>query len=139
MKRNTRGQIRVMEAFLSAFLIFSALAITAALSPPAADGNKKNLADQGMQALVQFDSDGRLGDMIKAGNWTAVSDALRLLLPVGVAYNFTVYDENMQQVNSMPISNGGLLGDVASVDYVCAVQSQLFRVYLLRLQLAVVR
>lgn len=139
MGRGKRGQIRVMEAFLSAFLIFSALAISATLSPPAADGNEKTLATQGMQTLVQLDSDGRLGKMIEARNWTALSGALQLLLPVGAAYNLTVYDENMQQVTSSPVSNGDLVGDVVSIEYLCAVQGLQFRVYLLRLQLAVVR
>jgi hypothetical protein len=128
-----------MEAFLSAFLIFSALAISAALSPPTAGGNKKNLATQGMQALVQLDSDGRLGEMIEARNWTMLSGALQLLLPVGAAYNLTVYYENTQQVISSPISNGDLVGDVVSVEYLCAVQKTQFSVYMLRLQLAVVR
>jgi hypothetical protein len=139
MRRGKRGQIRVMEAFLSAFLIFSALAISAALSPPATSGNEKTLATQGMQALVQLDSDGRLGEMIEARNWTALSGALQLLLPVGAAYNLTVYDENMQQVTNSPVSNGDLVGDVVSIEYLCAVQGLQFRVYLLRLQLAVVR
>jgi len=128
-----------MEAFLSALLIFSALAISAALSPPATGGTNKALTAQGMQALVQLDSDGGLGEMIGARNWTALSSALQLLLPVGAAYNLTVYDDNMQQVTSSPVSNGDLVGNVVAVDYLCAVQGLQFRVYLLRLQLAVVR
>jgi len=139
MRRNNRGQIRVMEAFLSAFLIFSALAISMALSPPAVEGNDRALAAQGMQALVQLDSDGKLGEMIHTENWTALTDALRLLLPVGAAYNLTVYDGNMQQITNSPISNCDLVGDVVSVEYLCAVQSVQFEVYTLRLQLAVVR
>lgn len=139
MRRDKRGQIRVMEAFLSAFLIFSALAISATLSPLATGGNEKTLATQGMQTLVQLDSDGRLSAMIDARNWTALSGALQLLLPVGAAYNLTVYDENMQQVTNSPVSNGDLVGNVVSVEYLCAVQGLQFRVYLLRLQLAVVR
>jgi hypothetical protein len=139
MRRDKRGQIRVMEAFLSALLIFSALAISAALSPPATGGTNKALATQGMQALVQLDSDGRLGEIIEAKNWTVLSSALQLVLPIGAAYNLTVYNENMQQVTSSPVSNGELVGDVVSVEYLCAVQGLQYRVYLLRLQLAVVR
>ncbi|HVP40459.1 MAG TPA: hypothetical protein VMS95_00720 [Candidatus Krumholzibacteriaceae bacterium] len=139
MRRGKRGQVRVMEAFLSALLIFSALAISAALSPPATGGINKTLVAQGMQALVQLDSDGRLGEMIDARNWTALSGVLQLVLPVGAAYNLTVYDENMQQVTSSPVSNGELVGNVVSIEYLCAVQGLQFRVYSLRLQLAVVR
>jgi hypothetical protein len=139
MSRNKRGQIRVMEAFLSAFLIFSALTVSAALSPPAVGGNRKTLAVQGIQVLVQLDSDGKLGEMIEARNWTTLSKALQLLLPVGATYNLTVYDENMHPVTGSPIRNGDLIGDVVSVEYLCAVQGLQFKVYLLRLQMAVTR
>lgn len=138
MKRNSRGEIRVMEAFLSALIIFSALAITAVLSPPATGGKGNSLANQGMQVLVQLDSNGKLGEIITAKNWTQLSNALRLLLPTGVAYNLTVYDENMQLLNDKPISNGNLLGNVVSINYLCAAQVQSFGVYEVHLQLAVV-
>jgi hypothetical protein len=139
MARTSRGQIRVAEAFLSAFIIFSALAICSAFSPPSNDGNQQALAAQGMRALIQLDSDGTLGNMIAQGNWTALSDALQLLLPLGVSYNLTVYDENMQQINSTPITNGNLVGNVAAVEYLCASQSLQYHSYTLRLQLAVVK
>lgn len=139
MRRDKRGQIRIMEAFLAALLIFSALAISAALSPTAADRNEKTLATQGMQTLVQLDSNGRLSKMMEARNWTALSSALQLLLPVDVTYNLTVYDETMQPVMSPPVSNGNLVGNVVSIEYLCAVQGLQFTVYLLRLQLAVVQ
>jgi hypothetical protein len=140
MLKNNKAQIRVTEAFLSAFIIFSALAICTVLSPPVGSGGGQNtLAARGMQLLVRLDDDGWLGETIADSNWTALSDAFRLSLPVGVVYNLTVYDANMQQVNSVPISNGNLVGDVVSVDYLCASQGLQYRSYLLRLQLAVVR
>jgi len=139
MARNGRGQIRIAEAFLSALIIFSALAICSALSPPSNADNQQTLASQGMRALIQLDSDGTLGNMITQGNWTALSAALQLLLPLGVSYNLTVYDENMQQINSTPITNGNLVGNVAAVQYLCASQSLQYHSYTLRLQLAVVK
>ena len=139
MRKNNSGQIRVVEAFLSVFIIFSALAICSALSPSSSDNNQKTLAAQGMQALIQLDNDGTLGKMIEQSNWTALSDALSLLLPTGVSYNLTIFDENLQQVNSVPISNGNLDGTVVAVEYVCASQSLQFHSYTLRLQLAVVK
>ena len=138
MRRNN-GQIRVVEAFLSVFIIFSALAICSALSPSSSNSNQKTLAMQGMQALIQLDNDGTLGRMIEQGNWTALSEALQLLLPTGVSYNLTVYDENLQQINSVPISNGNLDGTVVAVEYVCASQSLQYHSYTLRLQMAVVK
>lgn len=139
MNRNNKGQIRVAEAFLSAVIIFSALAICSVLSPPSNGDNQKSLATQGMQTLIQLDSDGTLGKMIDQSNWTVLSDALQILLPLGVSYNLTVYYENMQQINSVPLSNGNLVGDVVSVEYLCASQSPQFHSYRLRLQLAVVK
>jgi hypothetical protein len=140
VRRSNKAQIRVTEAFLSTFIIFSALAICSVLSPLSnSSGSQNTLAVRGMQALVQLDSDGTLGRMIEQGNWTALSDVLRLSLPIGVAYNLTVYDENMQQVNSAPISNGNLVGDVVAVEYLCASQSIQYHSYKLRLQLAVVK
>ncbi len=139
MVKNNRGQIRVVEAVLSAVIIFSALAICSALPPPSNGGNQKTVAAQGMQALVQLDGDGTLGKMIGQGNWTALSDSLQLLLPIGISYNLTVYDENMQQINSVPISNGNLVGNVVAVEYLCASQNLQYHSYRLRLQLAVVK
>lgn len=139
MVKNNRGQIRVVEAFLSAAVIFSALAICSALPPPSNGGNQKTVAAQGMQALVQLDSDGTLGKMIGQSNWTALSDSLQLLLPIGISYNLTVYDKNMQQINSVPISNGNLVGNVVAVEYLCASQNLPYHSYRLRLQLAVVK
>jgi len=45
----------------------------------------------------------------------------------------------MNQINDADISNGALSGqEVASVEYVCASQSAIFRCYIICLQLAVV-
>jgi hypothetical protein len=139
MTRKNKGQIRVAEAFLSAVIIFSALTICSVLSPPSNGDNQKTLTAQGMQALIQLDSDGTQGRMIWQGNWTSLSDSLQLLLPLGVSYNLTIYDENMQQINSVPISNGNLVGDVFSIEYLCATSSMRFHSYRLRLQLAVAK
>ena len=139
MSGRSKGQIRVAEAFLSAFIIFSALAICSALSPPPNGGNQQTLATQGMRALIQLDKDGALGNIIRQGNWTTLSNALQLLLPLGVSYNLTIYDENMQQINNIPITNGNLVGNVAAVEYLCASQSLQYHSYTLRLQLAIVK
>ncbi|MBX5326219.1 MAG: hypothetical protein ACQXXH_04040 [Candidatus Bathyarchaeia archaeon] len=139
MPKNNRGQIRVTEAFLSALIIFSALAICSAFSPHPYNGDQKTLTAQGMQALLQLDNGGMLARMIDQNNWTALSNMLQLSLPVGVAYNLTVYDEDMQQINNAPISNGNLAGNVVVVEYLCASQGLRYRSYMLRLQLSVVK
>jgi hypothetical protein len=132
------GQVRVVEALLSTFIIFSALTICSTLSPISDNNQEKRLAAKGMQALIQLDSDDGLGKMIEQSNWAALSEALQLLLPTGVSYNLTVYDKDLQQVNNIPICNGFLGGDVAAVEYLCVSQSPQYHCYTLRLQLALV-
>ncbi|MGQ9565077.1 MAG: hypothetical protein ACUVT5_00830 [Candidatus Bathyarchaeales archaeon] len=139
MVRNNQGQIRVTEAFLSALIIFSALTVCSVFSPHPYNSDQKTLTVRGMQALLKLDDDGVLGNLIDQNNWTALSSVLQLSLPIGVAYNLTVYDEDLQQINSVPISNGDLSGNVVVVEYLCVSQGFQYRSYTLRLQLSVVK
>lgn len=139
MLRDRRGQIRIIEAFLSMLVLFSALAICSVLLPPSDNSRQETLASCGMQALVQLDNSGELGEMLRNENWTALSATLKLLLPMGVSYNLTVYDENSEQINSVPIARGYLDGDVVAVEYLCASQHIQYEIYTLRLQLTVVK
>jgi hypothetical protein len=137
--RNKRGQIRIIEAFLSMLVLFSALTICSALFPPSDNNRQDTLASCGVQALIQLDRSGELDMMLHNENWTTLSDALKLLLPVGVSYNLTVFDESHQEVNGALISRGYLEGDVVAVDYVCVGQRPQLSIYTLRLQLMVVK
>ncbi|MEM2971462.1 MAG: hypothetical protein QW270_03465 [Candidatus Bathyarchaeia archaeon] len=138
MKRQKTGQIRIIEAFLSALIIFSAFAISANLTVTQ-DTAKNDLASVGLQALIMLDSDGTLGKHIDDGNWTALRETLRLVLPAGVCFNLTVYDEDMRQVNTETVSNGGFSSqNIAFVEYVCASQNVNFRCYIIHLHLTVV-
>jgi len=59
------------------------------------------------------------------------------LLPVGISFNLTVYDEDLSPISNQTIQNTGLLGrETISVQYVCATQAQNMQFFLLRLQLA---
>jgi hypothetical protein len=128
----------MIEAFLSALIIFSAFAVSANLTVTQ-NTAKNDLASVGLQALVKLDSDGSLGKYIDDGNWTALREAFNLVLPVGVCFNLTVYDEDMQQVNTEVISNGGFSSQsIAFVEYVCASQNPNFRCYIIHLRLTVV-
>ncbi|MGB9134162.1 MAG: hypothetical protein WCC63_01020 [Candidatus Bathyarchaeia archaeon] len=134
---DNKGQMRTVEAFLAILLLFSALTIATLISPASDSDDYESLATVGMQALAAVDSDGGLGRLIDEGNWTALGEAMDAILPVGTAYNLTVYDENMQSLNDVPISNGMLPSqDVAAVQYPCASPSLQADCYLLRLQLA---
>ena len=137
---NNKGQMRTIEAFLSILLLFSALALATLISPAANLDNDNTLATIGMQALVSMDTDGRLGRLIDEGNWTIVASALDTLLPVGISYNLSVFDEELQPVNNVSMSNGVIPDrNVVSVQYPCVSPSPQGNCYLLRLQLATAR
>ena len=134
---DSKGQMRTVEAFLAILLLFSAFALTTLVTPAATPTNNDDLATVGTQALISIDNDGELGNLIEARNWTAIADALNILLPVGMSYNLTVYDENLQPLNNVTISNGIIPNqNTVSVQYPCASQSPQGNLYLLRLQLA---
>jgi hypothetical protein len=138
MKRQSSGQIRIIEAFLAVLIIFSSFAVTANLTVTQNTARRVDLASVGLQALVKLDSDGSLGGCIDDGNWTALRDTLDLVLPVTVAFNLTVYNGQMQQVNTAVISNGAFGSqEIASVEYVCASRDLAFRCYIIHLNLAV--
>lgn len=126
----------MLEAFLAVLVIFSASVISITFSPPTNFNNEKSLSTSGMQALIELDSDGTLGRLIDERNWTAITDNLEILLPVGVSYNVTVYDDVMHQINDSTVGNGLKGQKVVSIEYPCASQSSECHFYLVRLQLA---
>lgn len=130
--------MRVVEAFLSILLLFSALGLTTLISPESNTKDDTALASLGLQTLVAIDEDGHLGKLVDDANWNDIADLLNSLLPVGIAYNLTVYDENMHVFANSSISNA-LISDrnVVSVHYPCVSSTPQNRYFLLRLQLAV--
>lgn len=138
MKGKNRGQIRIIEAFLAVLIIFSSFAVSANLTITQNATKRDDLASVGLQALMALDSDGSLGEYILNGNWTALRNSLNLALPVGVSFNLTVYDSQMQQVNTVVISNSAFGSqEIAFVEYVCASRHPIFRCYIIHLYLAV--
>jgi hypothetical protein len=138
VRRQNKGQIRIIEAFLAVLIVFSSFAIFSNLNVTQYVEKSEDLASIGLQALMKLDSDGELGRFIDSKNWTALRDALNIVLPVSVCFNLTVYDEAMNQVNDYGISNGALSSqEIAFVDYVCASQSAVFHCYKIYLHLAV--
>ncbi len=137
---DNKGQMRTVEAFLAILLLFSALAMTTLVSPASNFENDSTLAPIGMQALVSMDIDGQLGRLADERNWTALTNALKTLLPVSISYNLTLYNENLQPINNVSISNGIIPNqNVVSIHYPCASPSSQSSYYLLRLQLGKAR
>lgn len=140
VKRRSSGQIRIIEAFLAIFIIFSAVAVSANITAKSPNSANNSLASLGMQALLQLDSDGSLAAYITAGNWSGLRETLNLLLPAGVSFNLTVYDSQVGQVNTETVSNGGFSSqEITLVKYVCTSQAPEFRYYMVYLYLAVAK
>jgi hypothetical protein len=137
---NKKGQIRIIEAFLAVLVILSASVFSITFyCPTASSDDEKMLKTLGMQVLMELDNNGTLGKFIDKSNWTAVRESLEILLPIGVSYNVTVFNEEMSQINNSTVSNGLKGQKIVSVEYLCANQSSEVRFYLVRLQLALVR
>ncbi len=138
MRRKNAGQIRIIEAFLAAMVIFSSLAISTNFAAVQNPAHRENLASAGLQCLLKLDSEGNLSKYIDYENWIALRDCLSLTLPAGVTFNLTVYDEQMQPINTDVLSNGGFSSqEIAFVDYLCASQEPIYRCYIVHLYLAV--
>ncbi len=138
MKSKNTGQIRIIEAFLAVLIIYSSFAISANLIVTQNITDRDNLPSIGLQALIKLDSDGSLGKYIDNEDWTSMRNALNLVLPAGTAFNITVYNAQMQQINTDVISNGGFSSqDIAFIEYVCASQDSTFRCYIIYMCLAV--
>ncbi|MGB9853858.1 MAG: hypothetical protein ACPLRY_03505 [Candidatus Bathyarchaeales archaeon] len=140
MKGQSRGQIRIIEAFLAVLIIFLSLAISANLTARQNASESNNLKYMGLQVLLKLDCDGSLGRYLDSRDWNGLRSSLNLLLPTGVSFNLTVYDEEMRQVNEEVVSNGGFSSqEVAFVKYVCVSQNRTFRYYVVYLYLAVAK
>lgn len=140
MRSQNKGQIRIIEAFLAVLVIFSSFTIFSNLTVTRSVEKSGDLASIGLQALMKLDSNGNLGKFIDSKNWTALRDALDIVLPPSVCFNLTAYDETMNQVNDYAISNGALNSqEVAFVEYVCASQGVVFHCYIIYLHLAVAK
>ena len=132
-----RGQIRIIEAFLSIAVVFSAVLISATLPSPPNLSRQESLVSIGTQVLLKLDTNGTLGNLIAQQDWTTIKQALDVALPLGVSFNLTIFNEQMQPVNSQLIQNSNVLGrESVSVQYVCASQNVNVEVWVLRLQLA---
>lgn len=132
-----KGQIRIIESFLAIAVVFSAVLVSATFPSSPDFSKQKSLRSMGSQALVNLDTNGTLGSLILQRNWASIRTALNILLPMGVSFNLTAYDEAGNAVNSEVVQNSNLLGrDAVSVRYVCATRSQTVEFFVVRLQLA---
>jgi len=138
MNRANKGQIRIVEAFLAVLIVFSSFTLSANLTVSQNKPQREDLAIDGLNTLTKLDADGSLSNYITNRNWTSLQEAVNLALPTGASFNLTVFDEEMRQVNTAVISNGGFSNQrIYSVEYVCASRDMMFHSYIIHLDLAV--
>ncbi len=135
MLRDNSGQVRVLEALLATSIVFSALLLARPVYVVFADeGDSRVLHSAGMNALIEIDREGELGHLIAQRNWTELSKQLSALLPMGVSFNLTVYDEGMEIVNESSIASGDVAGkNIVAVEYVLVERTRC-SFYVVRLQ-----
>ena len=133
---NRRGVVHTLDTILAPAIISTVLFYASQVPLEMDMPSERPLDVWGMQALVGVDNNGTLGRLVDSGSWQDLEELLRVILPSGVPFNVTVYDEQGAVVNDCHISNGGLLGrTVVSVDYLVVVPSDECPMYRLRLQL----
>lgn len=134
---NNRGQMRTVEAFMSILLLFSAFGITALMHRASNPGKDVELSTIGLQTLLSLDRDGQLGRLIDERDWSALVECLNTLISLGVSFNLSIYNESLNLLNDVRLSNGAVSGGkVAAVQYLCASRGLQSYCYLLQLQLA---
>jgi len=136
LKNDKRGMIRIIEALFASLLILSTIALVPSeftVQPT----HYSTLASEAIQVLVSLDSDGDLSKLIEDDDWASLKNSLQSMLPVSLWFNLTVFDQNMEALNDVFVSNGSPVNeDIVAEDYVCASSSEVYAVYLVRLQLA---
>ncbi len=137
--KDKRGQVRVIEAFFASVLLLSSLSIIPLVHQGSEGDAVGALSSTALNVLVSLDSDGLLAELVGSGNWSALGSCVEACVPAAVWFNLTVFDQDMNCLNSSPICRGGAVSDrIAVADYVCSSLSGNYAVYVLRLQLAAV-
>ena len=136
LKNDKRGMVRTIEALIASLLILSTISLV-----PSDFGSEpthySTLSSQGTKVLVSLDSNGVLSKLIEEENWTSLKNCVQSMLPVSLWFNLTVFDENMNSLNDVFVSNGSPVSeDITAANYVCATSGGTYAVYLVRLQLS---
>jgi len=138
LRKNNKGQMRVIEAFFASILLFSILTLVPA-PRNAGDTSNQTLISMGQNALMSLDSNGYLSGLIENESWITLGECIQSAFPPTVWFNLTVFDQNNTVLNNIQISSGSPVNEeITSLDYVCVSQSPNYSIYLIQLQLAVV-
>jgi hypothetical protein len=134
--KDNKGQIRIIEAFFASILLLSSLTLIPAVQKRSSDSTEI-LSSTAHNILISLDNNGHLADLISNESWINLKSCIQSSLSPMVWFNLIVFNENMTQINDIPITSGSPVNDkIAAVDYVCASTSSNYAVYIIRLQLA---
>jgi len=138
LRKNNKGQMRVIEAFFASILLFSILTLFPA-PRNAGDTSNQTLISMGQNALMSLDSNGYLSGLIENESWITLGECIQSAFPPTIWFNLTVFEQNNTVLNNIQISSGSPVNEeITSIDYVCVSQSPNYSIYLIQLQLAVV-
>lgn len=138
LRKDKRGQVRIIEAFLSSMLILACLTLIPAQTTNTTTSDSV-LLSKAQNAMLSLDSDGHLGSLIDSHDWVTLKECLDSAMPLTLWYNLTVYNPENTFLNDYPIcSSGAVSNEVVSYTYICASPSSTYAIYVLQLQLAVV-
>jgi len=119
-----KGQMRVVEVILASFVIVFALSFANILTVPPTSPKYEvtELEKMGYNVLYDLDKQGLLANFVYNKQWGKLQAALRVLLPLEVHFNLTVYYLNGTEINETPIFYGDketflTSKNVASVTY----------------------
>lgn len=133
-----RGVIHTIDALLAAAILTTALLYASQIPGDRDYTHDEALSVLGMQTLVKMDGNGTLGRLVNTRSWDDLENVMRVMLPTGVSFNVTIFDDRGNLVNDKVISNGGLRGrTVESVEYGLVVEESSCPMYRIRLQVGV--
>ena len=130
-----RGVIHTIDALLAAAILTTALLYASQIPGDRDYTHDEALSVLGMQTLVKMDGNGTLGRLVNTRSWDDLENVMRVMLPTGVSFNVTIFDDQGNLVNDEVISNGGLRG--RSVEYGLVVEEGSCPMYRIRLQVGV--
>jgi hypothetical protein len=137
--KNSKGQMRVIEAFFASILLLSVLALLPS-GTNITSSSDQSLISTGQQVLLALDYNGLLSKLIENRSWDTLRNCVQSSLPPTVWFNLTILDEKNNVINKdVNISSGTPISQkILSLDYICASQSPNYSIYIVRLQLSVV-
>jgi hypothetical protein len=103
-----KGQMRIVEVILASFIIVFALSFAniLAVTPTSPKYEATELEKMGYNTLYDLDKQGLLADFVYNKQWDKLQAALRVLLPLEVHFNLTIYYLNGTEVNEASIFYG---------------------------------